>query len=94
MGKSSIFEDVAVIIGVVALFAILVVVMPFISFWLSYFGGWVTSKVVGDTLCQALNTLFNTSMFTKEMLPWYAGALGWIGGFFKTISTSSKLKSN
>lgn len=62
--------------------------LPFISFWLSYFGGWITSLVIGKKLVAALNLLFNTTYFTKDMIPMMAGALGWIGGFFKSISTS------
>lgn len=90
MRKSSTFEDIAAIIGAVTLLGVVLIFLPFISFWLSYFGGWIASLVIGDTLCKALNTLFQTTTFTKELLPWYAGALGWIGGFFKaTISTKS-----
>ena len=66
--------------------------MPFISFWVSYFGGWICKITIGNTLVKALNILFNTAYFTKDMIPWIAGALGWIGGYFKTIN-SSKSKS-
>lgn len=64
--------------------------LPFVGFWLSYFGGWITSLVIGEKLVAALNLLFNTTYFTKSMIPMMAGALGWIGGFFKSISTSRK----
>lgn len=66
------------------------IVEPFISFWLAYFGGWITSLVVGDVLAEALNTLFNVSWFTKDILPICAGALGWIGSFFKASRVSVK----
>ena len=46
--------------------------------------------VIGDTLANALNTLFNTTYFHKEMLPMMAGALGWIGGYFKSVSSTTK----
>lgn len=62
--------------------------LPVIGFWLSYFGGWLVSLVLGPTLCEALNTTFGTTRFTPEMLPWIAGALGWIGSYFKTVNTS------
>lgn len=65
-----------------------ILILPFISFWASYFGGWLCKITIGNTLVKALNILFNTTHITAEMLPWMAGALGWIGGFFKTISTS------
>lgn len=76
--------------GIIGVIILTILVIPFISFWISYFGGWVTSLIIGDTLCNALNILFNTTYFTKSMLPMMAGALGWIGGFFKSIHSSSK----
>ena len=93
MRNSSVLEDFAVIIGVIALIAFAVIVGPFIGFWLAYFGGWIASLTIGDILCRGLNSLFQTTHFTKEMLPLFAGTLGWIGGFFKSVSTV-KSKSN
>ena len=78
------------IAGIIGMIIMLVLVIPFISFWISYFGGWITSIIIGDTLCKALNILFGTAYFTKDMLPMMAGALGWIGGFFKSYHSSSK----
>lgn len=37
-------------------------------------------KIIDNTLCNALNTCFGTTRFE----PWIAGALGWIGGYFKS----------
>lgn len=72
------------IFGTLILIIIGIIVMPFISFWLSYFGGWITMKIIGNTLCNALNTCFGTTRFEPWMIPWVAGALGWIGGYFKS----------
>lgn len=93
MRKSDGFEVFATIFGVIAMVAVLVIVEPFIGFWLAYFGGWIASLTIGDILCRGLNSLFQTTHFTKEMLPLFAGTLGWIGGFFKSVSTV-KSKSN
>ena len=85
-------EVILILIGL----AILLIFMPFISYWLSYFGGWLTSLVIGNTLCDALNMTFATVRFTPEMLPEMAGALGWVGSFFKgtvRIKENSKNKS-
>ena len=71
-------------IGAVATMILLVVIMPFINFWLAYFGGWITSLVVGGPLCTALNTIFDTTRFIPSMIPWIAGGLGWIVSYFKT----------
>lgn len=82
--NSSTLEDGVTVFGVLILIVIAVVVMPFVSFWLAYFGGWITMKVIGNTLCTALNTCFGTSRFEPRMIPWIAGTLGWIGGYFKS----------
>ena len=71
-------------IGAVATIILLVVIMPFINFWLAYFGGWIASLVVGGPLCEALNTMFGTTRFVPTMIPWIAGGLGWIGSYFNT----------
>ena len=71
-------------IGAVATMILLVVIMPFINFWLAYFGGWIASLVVGGLLCEALNTIFGTTRFVPTMIPWIAGGLGWMGSYFKT----------
>lgn len=77
-------KDGTTIFGILILTIIGVIVMPFISFWLSYLGGWITMKIIGNTLCNALNTCFDTTHFEPWMIPWAAGALGWIGGYFKS----------
>ena len=78
-------------IGAVATMILLVVIMPFINFWLAYFGGWIASLVVGGPLCEALNTMFGTTRFIPSMIPWIAGGLGWIVSYFKT---SVKVNTN
>lgn len=87
------FEGFAVIFGLIAFMAFVIIIGPFMDFWLAYFGGWIASLTIGDILCKGLNSLFQTTHFTKEMLPLFAGTLGWIGGFFKSISTV-RSKSN
>ena len=81
-------KELSTVIGAVALIIGLFLILPFISFWASYFGGWICKITIGNTLVKALNMLFNTAYFTKDMIPWIAGALGWIGGFFKSVNTS------
>ena len=71
-------------IEAVATMILLVVIMPFINFWLAYFGGWIASLVVGGPLCEALNTMFGTTRFVPTIIPWIAGGLGWIGSYFNT----------
>lgn len=73
---------IAALIGVIAL----IIFAPMISFFISYFGGWLCKITFGNILCNSLNTLFNTKTFVPENLPIIAGALGWISGFFKSIN--------
>lgn len=80
------------LIGAIAAVAGCVIIIPFISFWLAYFGGWICSLVIGNVLTEGLNTLFNTTYFTKDIIPICAGALGWIGGYFKSTHTNVKTK--
>ena len=81
-------KELSTVVGAVALIIGLFLILPFISFWASYFGGWICKITIGNTLVKALNMLFNTAYFTKDMIPWIAGVLGWIGGFFKSVNTS------
>lgn len=83
-------NDFFTILGAIATIVGLVLILPFISFWISYFGGWICKITIGNTLVKALNILFYTQHITTEMIPWMAGALGWIGGFFRVIQSSSK----
>ena len=78
------------LIGGIAAIAGCVIIIPFISFWLAYFGGWICSLVIGNVLTEGLNILFNTTYFTKDMIPICAATLGWIGGYFKTTSVKTK----
>lgn len=70
---------------------LLVIVEPV----LYYFFGWLTGVIlqwlIGDTVINGMNYLFNTTRFTTDMLPTICGTLGVIGSFFKsTVSSSSK----
>ena len=74
------------LIGGITAIAGCVIIIPFISFWLAYFGVWICSLVIGNVLTEGLNILFNTTYFTKDMIPICAATLGWIGGYFKSTS--------
>lgn len=86
-------EDFLSLLGALLLLVVLIILAPWLSFWLAYFGGWLAKITIGAKLCAALNILFNTSYFTPAMLPMMSGALGWIGGFFKATTTATNLKS-
>lgn len=82
-------------LGMIATFAeaiALIVFTPMLSFFISYFAGWLCKISFGGILCNSLNTLFNTNTFVPENLPIIAGALGWIAGFFKSINMNKNKK--
>lgn len=54
-------DDFLAILGAIALIIATVLVLPFISFWLCYFGGWVASITIGNILTDGMNTLFQTT---------------------------------
>lgn len=83
-------NDGFIVLGAIAAIIMVIFIAPFISFWLCYFGGWVAKITIGAKLVEALNMLFNTTYFTKDMIPMVAGALGWIGSYFKTTNIKSK----
>ena len=70
-------------LGVIVMAVIFIIFTPLLSFVLCYFGGWLCKITFGPTLCHALNTLFTVSFFTPEKIPLMAGALGWIGNYFR-----------
>ena len=83
-------------LGVIVIAVIFIIFTPLLSFVLCYFGGWLCKITFGPTLCHALNTLFNVLFFTPEKIPLMAGALGWIGNYFRsenTINTINKKRS-
>lgn len=63
---------------------------------LNYFFGWLTGVIlqwlIGDTVVNGMNYLFNTTRFTTDMLPTICGTLGVIGSFFKSVSSGSSKK--
>ena len=78
------------IIGTIICAIAWIFILPIISFRLHYFGGWITSIVIGEKICYALNLLFNFNYFTPDKLPWIAAALGYIGNFFQNTAIHSK----
>ena len=84
-------KETAGCFGWLIMLALLVIVEPV----LYYFFGWLTGVIlqwlIGDTVINGMNYLFNTTRFTTDMLPTICGTLGVIGSFFKsTVSSSSK----
>lgn len=84
------WDDFLTVAGAIAMLVVTVFIAPFVTFWLCYFGGWIASITIGNILTNGLNTLFQTTWFTKDMIPLCAGTLGWIGSYFKVSISKSK----
>ena len=69
---------------------VLVLLAPLLYFAGGCFTGMVLKWFVGDAVVNGLNLLFDTTRFTTEMLPVTCGALGVIGSFFKTMTSTKK----
>ena len=75
------------IVGIIAFLIVVIIIQPALLFWLGYFSGYLAKLVIGTKLVTAINMVFGTA-FTADMLPMIGGALGWIGGFFKSTTAA------
>ena len=82
-------EAVGGCLGVIVAFVLGLIFAPAIC----YLGGWITGHlliwIIGDTVVNGMNYLFNTTRFTVDMLPTICGTLGVIGSFFQSTSTTN-----
>lgn len=63
-----------------------------ISFMFAYIGGCILKFFVGDALVNGLNIIFNTTRFTKPMIPVICATIATIGKYFKTTVDMSRHK--
>lgn len=63
-----------------------------VSFMFAYIGGCILKFFVGDALVNGLNIIFNTTRFTKPMIPVICATIATIGKYFKTTVNMSKYK--
>ena len=81
------------IVGVIAFLIVVIIIQPALLFWLGYFSGWLAKLIIGTKLVTAINMIFGTA-FTADMLPMIGGAVGGVGGFFKSVRTTSNNNNN
>jgi len=74
------------IAGIIATFIVMIFVLPWLGFWLAYLGGWIAKITIGGVLVKGL-ALIGLNI-TPDKIPLLSGALGWIGGFFKSINST------
>jgi len=79
------------ILGIGGVLLLVVLLAP-----LGVFFGWIVGHIIkffcGDFVVNGLNLLCGSERFSPEMLPTIGGALGFVGAFFKSTSSSSGKK--
>lgn len=84
-------KDFITIILLLLLAVGFIIIYPWLAFWFAYLGGILAKIFIGQELVAGFALLgINISI---EQIPLIARTLGWIGGFFKAIS-SSKSKND
>ena len=88
----SILEITGVISAVVGFIALLVF-SPVLTFFCAYVGGMLLDWIVGARLVEGLNLMFDTTRFTRDLIPLACATLATIGRYFKaTQSNTNKSK--
>ena len=78
-----------IIVGVI----FLLVFSPVLTFLLAYLGGMILDWIVGAKLVEGLNLMFDTTRFTRDLIPLTCATLATIGRYFKA-SQSNTNKTN
>lgn len=86
--KNSVFEDVGVITIVVCAIGLLVF-SPVLTFGCAYIGGMLLDWFAGDKLVDGMNLMFNTTRFTRELIPLTCATLATIGRYFRSSQSNT-----
>lgn len=77
---------ISIVVGLI----VLLVFSPILTFLCAYVGGILLDWIVGAKLVDGLNLMFDTSRFTRDLIPLTCATLATIGRYFKTSSSKSK----
>ena len=83
---------VSIVSGVVVTFIGMLVFAPVITFGFAYLGGMILDLIVGDKLVNGLNLMFDTTRFTRDLIPLTCATLATIGRYFKSSQTNNNNK--
>ena len=83
---------VSIISGVIVTFIGLLVFAPVITFGFAYLGGMILDWIVGEKLVNGLNLMFDTTRFTRDLIPLTCATLATIGRYFKSSQTNNNNK--
>lgn len=68
------------IFGILIGLVIYLLLFPFISFWIGYFVGWLSSLVIGNIFAYGISTIFHIT-FLPSYMPLLGGIISWIASF-------------
>lgn len=85
MNKLKAAGIVSAIVGFVAL----LVFSPVLTFFCGYVGGMLLDWVVGAKLVDGLNLMFDTTRFTRDLIPLTCATLATIGKYFKASQSNT-----
>lgn len=68
---------------------VLLIVSPALTFVFAYIGGMIIDFFVGEGLVKGLNLMFDTTRFTREMIPLTCATLATIGRYFRSSTTTN-----
>lgn len=86
--KNSGFETVG-ILSVIAGFIALLIFSPVLTFMFAYVGGMLLDWIVGAKLVDGLNLMFDTTRFTRDLIPLTCATLATIGRYFKASQSNT-----
>ena len=82
-------------VGVVSLiggFIALLVFSPVLTFLFAYLGGMILNWIVGAKLVNGLNLMFDTTRFTRDLIPLTCATLATIGRYFRNILSKYNIR--
>ena len=82
-------ETVLVYCGAAATVVLLLVFAPVLTFVFAYIGGMLLDWLVGEKLVNGLNLMFDTTRFTRDLIPLTCATLATIGRYFKSSMSNS-----
>lgn len=77
------------IISIIAGFIALLVFSPVLTFLCAYIGGMLLDWIVGAKLVDGLNLMFDTTRFTRDLIPLTCATLATIGRYFKASQSNT-----
>ena len=86
--KNKTLENIGTVTVIAALIVTLII-MPALTFGCAYIGGMIINFFGGEGLVKGLNLMFNTTRFTREMIPLTCATLATIGRYFKSSTTTN-----